>query len=144
VTNDFLKIILTIVVLIAVVGAVLWFISDKYPMYAAKKEVQTALKDIANAYRRYGTSADETVTMELLLNRNWVTLEKETKQHWTFELVGDPPHTAFAMSTSAMPAGRDRVVKIDFSTNELSGWGIEGSEELKLEVDASRKQLITK
>ncbi len=122
-TNDFLKTILLIVIVVAVIGAAFWFISDKYPVYAAKKEVVNALKDIANAYKRFGTSADQTVTMDLLTGKEWVILDKETKDHWYFELVGDPPTLIIATSNPSMPGGRDRVAKCDIASGKIWGWG---------------------
>ena len=128
-TNDFLKIILTIVILLCVVGVFFWFISDKYPGYAAKKEVRTALTDIANGYKKFATNAGEPVTMELMYKNNWVTLDKETKKHWTFEMYGDPPNTIIAQSTPAMHYGRDKMVKIDIETMEMTGWSFTGAED---------------
>jgi len=136
VTNNFLKSIMLVVILICMVGVLFWFISDKYPIYAAKKEVQGALKDVYNGIIRYGSTENQALTMEDLTAKEWVILSAETKQHWTFELVGDPPTMCVAQSTPTMPAGRDHLVKIDLATGKMVGWGTGIDDSLKVDKDA--------
>ncbi|MCX7835451.1 MAG: hypothetical protein N2450_05205 [bacterium] len=128
--NEVLKIILLLAIGIALLGILLWYISSWYPLYMAKKEVQMALKDFANAYNRYAATADEPVTITYMTQtKNWVILDKETKQHWSFELLGNPAHTVEAQSLPSMPGGRDRFVYIDIATGLLWGWGIPATQD---------------
>lgn len=128
--SEILKIILLIVIGIALVGVILWYISSRYPLYMAKKEVQMALRDFATAYNRYAPSADDPVTISYMTStKNWVILDKETKLHWSFELLGDPAHTVEAQSSTSMPGGRDRLVYIDITSGMMWGWGIEATQD---------------
>ena len=122
-TNDFLKTVMLLVIVLCVVGVIFWLVSERYPAYAAKREVQQAMKDFCNAIKRYGSEADRVITADYLITKEWVTLDKETKRDWTFELYGDPPTLIIAQSTPSMVGGRDKIVKCDIASGSIWGWG---------------------
>ncbi len=127
--SEVLKFILLGVILLCIVGVVMWYISDKFPLYAAKKEVQIALKDYCTAYSKWSKTADETVTIDYINQKEWVILDKETKSHWQFQLIGDPAIMVQAQSLPSMPAGRDHCVYADIETGKEWGWGIPATDD---------------
>lgn len=128
--HEVLKIILLAVIGICVVGLILWYISDKYPLYAAKKEVTMALSDLARSYAKWAPTAEDPVTIDYITStKQWVVLDAETKMHWSFELIGDPATRVVAQSLPGMPGGRDRYVYADIATGHLWGWGIKETED---------------
>lgn len=127
--SEILKIILAIVIGICFIGIIFWIISDKFPMYAAKKEVSITLLEISNSYRKWSQSADEPVTIDYIFKNGWVVLSKEVKSHWVFELHGDPANRVVAQSLQGMPGGRDRFVYMDIETGLQWGWGIPATDD---------------
>ena len=127
--SEVLKFILLGVIILCIVGVVMWYISDKFPLYAAKKEVQIALKDYSTAYSKWSKTADETVTIDYINQKEWVILDKETKAHWFFQLIGDPATMVQAQSTAEMPGGRDHCVYADVETGRMWGWSIPATED---------------
>ncbi len=127
--SEVLKIILLGVILLCLVGAGIWVISEKFPLYQAKKEVTTSIRELANSYAKWSKLADDPVTIDYIYNKQWVILDKETKDHWTFDLIGDPAHHVVAQSLPAMPGGRDKFVWCDIQTGKIWGWGVPETED---------------
>lgn len=123
---------LVVVVIIAILAAIAVPIYMSYVKQARATEAQSAIAAIRSTYRVYYQTYGSTENYTIEDAMKDAKLGTRTEKNWEIEVIGNPPKTYMATSTTEFPGGEGKQVWYDVEEAEYHGYGIdeeEGTEE---------------
>lgn len=96
-------------------------------------EAQAAIGAIYNAIKMYRQDkSEDPASVDVLETEEYITIDPEVKQLWSFRLIGCNPVTQiYAETTVDFPNGAGHTMVFDVQTGRFSGYGSQNSQSLQ-------------
>jgi prepilin-type N-terminal cleavage/methylation domain-containing protein len=124
--------VLIVVVIVAILAAISVPIYIQYVEGARASDPQATIGAIFNASKMYRQDSGAYPTdLTDLEQKEYLEIDKATKEQWEFQIVGTPTtlEQIMATSTEKMKGGAGKIVIYDIQTGVFTGYGLpsEGS-----------------